>query len=392
LRIQTYATSRPGIGAAGAAAAIFIVIILAGLLFVYFPPAQSTIKLPTPSSSSSSGQSIISLLGGYASASVSSATLNIFTLQNGQYVQTIDSPGTVTSGTATSATTNTYSPPWLTQCRGSGVWPFDVVTSGAGQTVTQNGQTVFTLTSGVPASASNAVSVYKQTCLLFAAPASGTTADTNVESVVNSQTGQTNSFPTDFPATAPSTWNVYLQVFSDNAVGLATSTIYGTSNKMITDYAAGAVQTASQPVTFGSYLIAAFNQTGISVTSADGAVALSANKASGTSAYLIPVPGCAPAPSTGVSTSNPDICGNVPITVQETVTQGTHHVDAVFIWVTETQASYIESYYSSPAAGSFPAAGNAAGIPTGFGGLVPPSSANAPSALVEQYSAGISVY
>ena len=64
----------------------------------------------------------------------------------------------------------------------------------------------------------------------------------------------------------------------------------------------------------------------------------------------------------------------------------------MFIWVTDTQASYIESYYSSPAVTSFPAAGNGAGIPTGFGGLIPPSSANAPTVLVEQYSVGNLVY
>lgn len=372
--------------------AALIIIIVAVFAFAYLTIPNSSVKLPTQSNNQSNAESIVSLLGGYASASVSSPTVNIFTMQGGSYVQTIDSPGSVTSGTATSATTNTYSPPWLTQCRGSGAWPLDVVTTAAGQTVAQDGQTVFTLTSGVPASASNAVSVYKQTCLLFAAPASGTSAVTNVESVVNSQTGQTNSFPTDFPSSAPSTWNVYLQDFSNNAVALSSPTIYGTSGTKVTNYANGATQTSSGPVQFGSYLIAAFNQTGISLTSPNGAVALSANKASGTVAYLIPVSGCNPAPSSGTSTSNPYICGNVPVTVQETVTQGAHHVAAVFIWVTDTQASYIESYYSSPAVTSFPAAGNGAGIPTGFGGLIPPSSANAPTVLVEQYSVGHLVY
>ena len=156
--------------------AALIIIIVAVFAFAYLTIPNSSVKLPTQSNNQSNAESIVSLLGGYASASVSSPTVNIFTMQGGSYVQTIDSPGSVTSGTATSATTNTYSPPWLTQCRGSGAWPLDVVTTAAGQTVAQDGQTVFTLTSGVPASASNAVSVYKQTCLLFAAPASGTSA------------------------------------------------------------------------------------------------------------------------------------------------------------------------------------------------------------------------
>ena len=385
---------RPAIGLAGAVAAVLIVVILAGVLFVYFPP-NSTVKVPLPNGNStpqSNQESIISLLGGYAGATVSSATVNIFTLQSGSYVQTIDSPGSVTSGTATSATTNTYSPPWLTQCRGSGVWPLDVVTTGAGQSVQENGQTVFTLASGANAGASNNVPVYKQTCLLFAAPASGTTATTNVESVINSQTGQTNSFPSAMPTAAPSTWNAYLQVFSDNAVGLATSTVYGTSNKMVTDYALGGVAESGSPVTFHSFLIVAFNQTGISVSSPLGATALSANKVSGTVAFLIPAGSCAPAPSTGVATSTPYICGNVPVTVQETIAATGHHVDVTFIWVTETSAHYIESYFSDPAVTSFPSAGNGAGIPTGFGGLVPPSSSNAPSPPVEQYSAGVLSY
>ena len=136
-----------------------VVVVIALFAFAYISLPQSTTS-PNNTTAQGGAESVISLLGGYNSQTISSASVNMFTMQGGAYTKTIDSPGTVTSGTATSSTTNTHSPPWLTQCRGSAAWPLDVVTSGAGQSIAQDGTTVFTLTSGVPQGSSNNVPAY----------------------------------------------------------------------------------------------------------------------------------------------------------------------------------------------------------------------------------------
>ena len=169
-------------------------------------------------------------------------------------------------------------------------------------------------------------------------------------------------------------------------------TLYGTQGAPLTDYTNGAQVTSSGPVTYSGFLIAAFNQTGISLSSPNGAIALGANKVSGSVAYLIPVPACNPSPSTNTKTTNPSICENVAVTVQETIAATGKHIGAYFLFVSDTQAAYIESYFTTPALTSWPDADNDAGIETGFGGILLPSSANGPTVLIEQSVGAIMTY
>jgi hypothetical protein len=172
------------------------------------------------------------------------------------------------------------------------------------------------------------------------------------------------------------------------------SNLFGTSTTSRTDYggingepaSSTAVSNGGQ-IFYGGYLIIAVNQTSISFTGPAGTVPLSIGGQTGEKAWAVPLSGCQPSGNSAVSTSNPYICQDVSFSVQETVAATGHHVSMVLIWADNTQLGYIEQNFSPPAVTAFPSAGNAAGLPTGFAGIIPPLSANAPHPLIEQYSA-----
>jgi hypothetical protein len=416
------ARSRPAkITNLGALAVVIVLVlgVFAGA-YLFLPGASENVHSATQNlanvygTSTSSGTSVASgcsnnqlksLEVAYNSQSPSSPTLTLYTLNSqGQYTKTIDSPGSMTLGTINGPTTNGYTPPWVAVFNASAVYPTTVTATGDGQTVVNSiGQTVYTLSCKVPAGQSNNVAVWQQTGMVMSSVASGTTANTNIETVINSQTSQTNSFAATFPTAAPQSNNVYLQIFSNNAVGCLKSTLPGSTNTPLVDYggytnSVSGINEPTQSVTikggfadYSCWQVFVYNQTAIAFT-APGAVPIAANKVTGSVAYAVPVQGCAPAPSSGTGTTNPYICATTTYSVQEQIANTGKHIDQCIITADNTELGYIQQYFSDPALTAFPAAGNGHGFPTSFSGIVPPTASNAPHPTLEDYSCTISSY
>ena len=255
----------------------------------------------------------------------------------------------------------------------------------------QPSTSALSVTCATPAGSSNSVPTIQAIATVYTGPSAGTTASTGVENVLNSQISQTNSLPAAFPTSAPVTWTDYVQVFgANNAFGLST-TLAGSTNLPLSNYNNGGAQQSSGIVTYSAYAVVAFNQTAIQFTT-PGAIPLTLHGSTGSLAFLIPLNSNGVCPASGVATTNPCIGSSFTFTVLETIGATSHHVDMVVLVVDNTQASYIQSYFNTPAVTSYPAAGNHYGIATGFSGLVPPSASNAPAPLTEQYSAAILTY
>ncbi len=275
---------------------------------------------------------------------------------------------------------------------GAQVYNQTVTISSAAQAATtdQFGNTILTVTCATPAGSNNNVPTIQAIATVYTGPSAGTTATSGVENVINSQISQTNSLPTAFPTSAPVTWTDYVQVFGNNNAFGYPSTIAGSTNLPITNYNTGAQQT-SGIVTYGAYAIVAFNQTAITFSS-PGATSLPLHGATGSIAYLVPLTSLGIAPASGTATTNPFVGSKFSFSVQENVAATGHHVDMTVLIVDNTQASYIMANFNTPVVTSYPAAGNSYGTPSGFTGLHPPTSSNAPPALTQQYSAAILTY
>lgn len=351
--------------------------------------------------------SIQSTLTTYNSQSISLGKVFVYQQSgNGQYSQIPSATTTQTLNTINAASVPS-TPPWVTVWNASAAYPTTISVAG---TVGSSSIALANLGSGsggnsvicsANAAASNNVPTYQQTGFLYLGPASGTSATTNVESVVNSQISQTNSFPAAFPTAAPQTETVYLQLFANSIVAMKGVAIPGSTNSPITDYGGVTCNGVSEQATssivtsalvcYQGYAIFAFNQTAISF-SAPGAVPITVHGQSGEVAWAVPVTSCGPAPTSGTATTNPFVGCQVTFSVQETIAATSHHIDMYVGWADETQLGYIQQYFSGPAVTSFLAAGNAAGLGTGFAGIVPPTVSNAPHPIVEQHSSVIATY
>jgi hypothetical protein len=394
-----------------AALGITVIVILAVFAFayIYLAPGSSLPKLPQQSTTSQTGiasgcaqgVSIVSTLYTYNSVTATDATIHIF--QNGAPI--FNDPGSVTAGTQTSATSQPYSLPWSATFGASGFYNTSFTTpstypQGGINVQDSFGNPVGSIICNIPSGNQiNSVPYWSMGGKVFKGPASGTSANTNVEAVLNSQTSQTNSFPAAFPTSAPQNQIEYLQIFSTNTAGLRPMSLFGTSTTVRTDYGgingetAGSSQVSNGgQIFYGGYMIAVFNQTAISFTGPAGTAPLTVHGQTGEIAYMVPLSGCQPSGSSSVSTSNPYLCAQVSFSVQETIAATGHHVSMVLIFVDGTQGGYISQYFNAPAVTSFPSAGNSYGIPTGFSGIVPPSSANPAAPLIEQYSAITATY
>ena len=357
----------------------------------------------------SSSNFLKSVVSHYSSdASLSAATGTLYSSQGTSLVSFgVDNPGSLTDGTAVT-TSGTYS---MTQglfekFNASGAYPIFVPLNG--NSLTEGGVNVYSLTSSPASSNSNACN-WVSGATLIQAPGSGTSATTNVKTLVTSSTGAAPIDSGDDASDFSDLWNVELQFSQALKGGLYPTTVYGSASNPVTNYATG-VETYSGPVTVSAYLIVASNQSNIAVDadpSAQGPNGLQPNAAvvslqtapltAATREWLIgPLSGCAPAPG-GTSATSKYTCANVPVDISETGSQGTHHADLVFTFVDMQQAAYIQQYASNPAVTSFPAAGQTAGIPTGFGGLTPSGAGSTqnsgnPNKLIESTDSIINVY
>lgn len=383
---------------------VALVLILAAVVVIFavwVPTTQITIKTSTTSQAGAGGctsNSIVSLLTSYNAVAAPTATVTL--IKNGAVA--IDSPGTVTPGTQTSATTNPYATPWSVVYNASGYYPLgytvtSVPSSGFAQSDSL-GYQVGTAICNIPSGSSiSSVPYYSQTGKIFIGPEDGTTSITYIEAVLNSPNSQVNSFPAAFPTVAQSQTG-YLQIFTDSTSAMRSVTLFGTANTPLTDYGGmnggptSNTVSDGQSVTYGGYMIAAFNFTSVSFT-ATGAVPLTVRGQSGVIAYAVPLKACAPSGSTGVSSSSPYNCESVNFKIQEQTAPTGGEGAMVLIFVDNTQLGYIQQYFSTPAPNAFnfdPVSGigigaNGFGLPPGFSGIFPPSTSGAPWALTAQY-------
>ncbi len=319
----------------------------------------------------------------------------------GQLQGQIDQPGTVTDGTLSSLSANSYalsSYDLLTQTQNPGTantynqWIYEPAITTLPYSVSQFGFTTYQATCQ---STSNNIYFWTFNGVLFEAPGSGNSSTTNVKAVVIYPTG---SAPATWPTSAQ-TWQVQLQIFQSYKAAMLSVPECGTTSLPVTNYASGTTYHdcgGGAPgqnglPTLGGYLIISSNVTGISVQ-APGLQNVIANKQSGTYEAIVPVSGCAPAPGSGVSSSSPYICANIPVTLYETGSQGSQVGNINFFFVDNQDPAFLKQYLTNGAQTSYSsthwmAIASTAGVPHNLSGLTPTTSANAGAqrTLIEQY-------
>jgi hypothetical protein len=291
-----------------------------------------------------------------------------------------------------------YSPTWYNEFTATGAYPQWVAVTGPGTLNTQLGIATYTLGCLSPqqqtGSNSNAY-IWSEAAILFNAPASGTSATTNVKAVSLSPTGGVLS--TTQISQSGTAINFNLNLFTPNTVAMLSTPIYPTASAELTNYniVPNAQVTGGNYVTTGGIFFLITNQTGITVSS--NSIPLQAitstTIATGERAWIGSVPSCGPA-GASASSSSPFTCASVQLTITANQAATTHHIDLYACYTDEQQLGFVLSNLGSPAVTSFPAAGSIAGLSTGFSGLTPTSGVNAanPSPLVTQCNAVIMPY
>lgn len=418
---------RSGLSAPAAAVIVTLVIVVAAAALILYPTNKQGSAINTSAKSTADGSStpvgsscennpIQSELTSSNSQTITSPTVATYQISStGTYTKIPSASGSLTQNTLNSASTYLTLP--VTQVyNGSAVYPTTVTINSATQPNIIDQQTGLTLASvlcALDTGLSVPANTYQVTGLVFSAPASGRTANTNVESVINSATSQTNSFPAAFPTSAPVTVTVYIQVFSTNTAYGRPVQIPGSQQAPITNYGGltcnGVASTPSSAtastvsnglVCYQPTAVVSVNQTQWQGTFPVGSVQLPL-RTSGVQSWEVPLTctGGTNAPdgvsaASGVSASNPAIGCQFSFTVQELIGATGHHADMCILSTDVTQPGYVYQTYTTPAATSFPSAGNGHGLPSGFSGLYPTidGGSNAPDPQAIDYSCAIATW
>jgi hypothetical protein len=354
---------------------LFIIIVLGVFAYQYLPPGSlpkansvgtNTVNVNTTTQQAGSCTSapIQSLLSSYNKQAISAGTVSVYQQTNGVY--------SLIPSASTSQTLNTYNTasayettPFITVWNASSAYPVTFSPSTAPYSDGQGNS----ISCNVPAGSSNAVNTFQQNGFIYLAPASGRTATTNTELVINSISGQTNSLPSSMPTASPVSVTVYLQGFGNNLVANKPVTIPGSTNATITDY--GGVycngvqepQTSTQvptklssgtyqaPLGYGpnvcyySYFVMSFNQSAVADV-APGGVPIAVNGVTGVKAWAAPVVSNGACPASGVLATAPCNLSSLTFTILETGAFTGHHVDFCIDEVDVTQLGYIQQYFT----------------------------------------------
>ncbi len=225
---------------------------------------------------------------------------------------------------------------------------------------------------------------YNEPITLYNAPASGTSATTNVEAVFTYPSG---SAPT--LGTTATTVTVNLEDFSANTAAGIPVTMYGTSANPVTIFAPNgqSSQSTSGTVPLEMALLIAVNSTSANIVGISGQpqpIPLSGGGINtAVLAYLVPLSSGVIASGT-TSASNPAIL-SVGISVSTTATTG--HTEIVAQLVDLQQPNYLQ--YHSTVTTTFPAAGSAAGLVSGWSFSTPTTYNGGLSPLCEQNVAAV---
>ena len=315
-------------------------------------------------------------------SALTSPSANYFT--SGGQGFSVDNPGSLSSPVTSSGTYSLQSG-YYVQVTATGAYPIWAPLNG---NAAQMGpfQVLAPASSTPGATAGTCVTSLAFTQI--AAPASGTSVTTNVKGVVTSSDGTALGTTTNAINTSPIEWYSSLNILSTYTGAGYNVNVMSTQSNSVVNYATGATLPAGQFQAFGAEELIFVNSTNVYINldqSAPAGVTMTrvTNPAltSGTVAYVISgFQGCAP---TGGSVTS-FACLSAPIDVYRV--GGSHHVGITFVWADMQQAAYAISNAKDPAVTAWPAAGAAAGLPTGFSFLIPTSGpdSGAPSPLVEQ--------
>jgi len=345
------------------------------------------------------------MLTTYNSQAITSGTVAVYQTNAAGTLSKVPSASVAqTLNTLTTTGSSPVSTPWYSTWNSTVAYPDTVQVTGniGAQSVpltnlgtNQGGGSVLCSTN---IGNSNQLASFQQQGFLYLAPASGVGAVTNVKAVLNSQISQTNSFPAAFPQTSAQTETDYLQLFGNSLVAMQGVAIVGSTNAPVTNYGGvngqpvtGGVAVTNGLVYYQGYAIVAFNQSYVSFTGPSGTVPLTVQGQNGERAWLVPVNAatCGPTPTSGTATTNPFVGCAITFSVQQTVGTQSHHIAMAVMWADETQAGFIQQYFTGPAATTFCTSGSTFGFPSGFSGIVPSTSTNAPHPLIEQYSCSV---
>lgn len=370
-------------------------------------------------------QPVTELVSPYSTTSLTTPNWNRFYQSGSQLVQVTDNPGTLTSGTKSSASSNVYAigapssgpntqgPTWeqINQIGEDSFYPSWYgplssawVASPTPTVATLFGQTVFQV---VCVPQSGGVAQWAMSAIQFQAPTSANSSTTNTKAVMVYPGGA--SAPTAWPTT-PTTWNFQLNINQNSRVDGLPYAECGTTANTVTNYQTNTQYTgcpqgpgAGGLPTVGMVAFGAFNVSGISLTTTSP---FQAQKVGGTPSntqlYLITSTGqnylnpCNPSPSSGTSSTNPYTCQNIPLTVYETISQGSSKGSGCFGFVDMQQLQYLINSFTIPGQTTYnsghwcqSATGSNAGTPTNFSGLTATTTINAgnPGPLVNQWYA-----
>ena len=331
---------------------------------------------------------------GGSSNSLTSPTGNYFLGNGNAFVA--DNPGSLSSA-VTSSGSYSLQAGNIVQVTSTGAYPIEQAinvpaNTQAGQPFvaqTEGGQNVLTV---LPASTSTAgVCAWALQVGQILAPASGTSATTNVAALVSSSDGASFASADSYHiSTSAVTWTVALNLKEAGVGAGYVDNTYSTSASTVVNYANGGAATVpnGQSVPFQYVLFVFSNRTTFNIALPSGSpltIAPITNTAmtAATNGYAISgFTGCNVATSAATTA-----CLSAQLSIYSSASSTSNHNAITFIWVGETQPGYGVAHATDPAVTSFPSLGAAAGIPSGFAGLTVPTTApdnGAPTILIEQ--------
>lgn len=341
----------------------------------------STVKSPTSVPNSGKLQLYISDSAQQGASALTSPNANLFYTSTGQGVSA-DNPGSLSSAFTTKGS-YALDGSLTAQVTATGAYPIWAPLNG--QPVTMGGVTV--LNYGTSPGSVAGTTVYTLQFTQIAAPASGTSATTNVAASMALSNG--NAITTAI-STSPIEYYNNLQIKSTYSGAGYVENVPSTSSNSVMNLATGQVLPQGQTESFQLVNVIFVNSTNVFVNlAADAPAGLTLTKVtntampSGSEAFVVSgFTGCAP--TTGsVTTYN---CESAPVNIYESGGSSSKKADVVSVWADMQQPQAVVANAVGAALTSYPAAGASAGLPTGFTFLGSTSGSNsgAPAVLIEQ--------
>lgn len=363
--------------------------VIVGMGFAGLGPLGS-LAHPTTSSGSSGTYAYKYSDAGYGGASLTSPSASVYSVANGYQLST-DAIGSLSSAVTSSGSYSTGQLSALVTA--TGAYPIYAPLDGQAHFLGPV-QVLAPATLAQGAVAGQQVALQQFTSIN--APASGTSATTNVLALVTSADGSAlagGGHATDSTISeTPVQWTAALNILSANAGACYQENVISTPSAPVVSYANGGSASVpyGQTQNFGCELIIAVNDTSMSINLSAGQSGLSmqaitfTGQTANTQAWVVTgFNGCTPAAQAGTLT-----CAKALFDVNEKTDVDAGHVGIAFIFVDMQQADWVIHNLTEPAVTSWAADGSHAGLPSSFAGILVPTTgpdSGAPTVLIEQY-------